>query len=64
MTTLTKKQVAEILAISTKTVERNSKKGILPAPSYVGERSPRWNAEAIYEIAAGRVQTDSLSSSR
>lgn len=64
MTALTKKEVAKILGISTKTVERNSKKGILPAPSYVGERSPRWNAESIYAILGGQGQTESLSSSR
>lgn len=64
MTALTKKEVAKILGISTKTVERNSKKGILPSPAYVGERSPRWNADSIYAILASQSHIDSLSSSK
>ena len=62
--TLKKKEVAEILGISTKTVERNSRKGIIPMPSYVGERSPRWDADAIFALLGKQGQTESLNSSR
>ena len=61
---MTKKEVAELFQISTKTVERNSKSGRLPKPVYVGERTPRWNREQIYALYNGQTQTDALSASR
>ena len=61
---MTKREVAELFQISTKTVERNSKSGRLPKPVYVGERTPRWNREQIYALYNGQAQTDALSASR
>ncbi len=60
---MTKTEVAELFKISTKTVERNSKSGRLPKPIYVGDRSPRWNREAVYAIYNGTVQPGALSAS-
>lgn len=61
---MTKREVAELFQISTKTVERNSKSGRLPKPVYVGERTPRWNREQIYALYNGQAQADALSASR
>jgi predicted DNA-binding transcriptional regulator AlpA len=54
LTTLTKKQVAEILQCSMRQVELLTQKGRIPSPVYLGDSSPRWKRseiEAIFEQA-------------
>lgn len=64
MQTLTKKEVAELLKVSTRTVERNCASGKIPKPFYVGERSPRWSAKAIYALANGEGYSEAANVSR
>lgn len=64
MKTYTKKEVAKILKISTRTVERQSRAGILPKPVYIGARLPRWPAAAVEALINGQVQEESLNASR
>ena len=54
LTTLTKKQVAEILQCSMRQVELLTQKGRIPRPVYLGDSSPRWKRseiEAIFDQA-------------
>ena len=53
---LRKKQIAEMLAISIKTVDRLVGSGKLPQPIYVGEKSPRWHSAPIEEVAKNGLQ--------
>jgi predicted DNA-binding transcriptional regulator AlpA len=50
LTTLTKKQVAEILQCSMRQVELLAQKGRLPSPVYLGDSSPRWKRSEIEAI--------------
>jgi predicted DNA-binding transcriptional regulator AlpA len=49
-TTLTKKQVAEILQCSMRQVELLAQKGRIPSPVYLGDSSPRWKHSEIAAI--------------
>jgi prophage regulatory protein len=49
-------RVAERLGVSTPTVWRWSRAGILPAPIHVGPRVTGWSAEAIDRFVAKRAE--------
>lgn len=50
---LTAKQVANRLAISTKTLSRWVAAGKFPQPRKLGDRSLRWSAESVAEFLKG-----------
>ena len=64
MTWLDRRALAERLLISRDDIARLVKRGRLPVPSYhLGPRSPRWDAEAIDTMMAGRqtaASTDAI----
>ena len=51
---LTCVQLARHLGVSTSTVERAVRKQLLPAPSYVSIRCPRWRLQAVEEWLVSR----------
>lgn len=62
---MNKTEVSEALRISTRTVERKVKAGLIPKPSYdLGTRLPRWRSEDIAALIPSWSQQEALSSSR
>ena len=62
---LTKKEVAALLQVSTKTVERKVKEGAIPRPSYrLGVRLPRWRSGDFASHQPPRDHTADLNASK
>jgi predicted DNA-binding transcriptional regulator AlpA len=52
---LSRAEVAELLHISTRTLDRMSASGRLPAPIKVTDRIPRWDDRVIEQFLASRT---------
>lgn len=45
---LVKRQVAELLQVSTRQVELLTKAGKIPAPIYISSQAPRWRRDELF----------------